>query len=243
MKKTVSFIISVLLIPCPAVQAKSLSSELVDLHKNHWAYNATTKLIDKYSLIQGFPDHTFRGEKGVNRYELSVITGNVIKYLEEKRKISLKTNESIPEDYKNKSLGDIPKNNWARPAVVSLKDNYNLILSPPYENTFGGNKNITRQELAFTLDKLISLLKQDLMDKNPYEVPSAAPAIQKAEVPAKKITPESWAEQSIKNMINYKIMIGFSEKNDFKPLEEVNRYQLAIALVKTLDYIESIKVN
>src|SRR4249920_2274661 len=77
------FLLSASVFFCPAANAKLLSPELVDLHKGHWAYNATTKLIDKYSLIQGFPDHTFRGEKGVNRYEFSVIILNLIKYLED----------------------------------------------------------------------------------------------------------------------------------------------------------------
>jgi hypothetical protein len=234
-RRKILFPLIFLIIAGKAAEAKLLSNDLVDLHKGHWAYNATTKLIDKYGLVQGFPDHTFRGEKGVNRYEFSVIILNLIKYLEDKQKVSLKPGGNISIDYKDKSLDDVPKNSWAQAAIMDLKDGYNLILSPPYEKTFGGNKNISRYELAYTIDKVISLFpNKDSLDRNPYIETSAEPEI-KIE---NKITPESWSEKSKKNIMDYKIMVGFGSKNDFKGLDEVNRYQLSIVLIKAIEYIE-----
>jgi hypothetical protein len=238
MKKKLSFLIALLLISGQAAQAKPLSSDLVDLHKNHWAYGAATKIVDKYGLIKGFPDHTFRGEKGVNRYEFSVIILNLIKYMEDKRKISFKPLEGISVSYNNKSLADIPKTFWAQAAIMELKDNYNLILSPPSEKAFAGNKNINRLELAYAIDKVISLAtKKDLMDKNPYEQP-AEPLINPAENTITPLTPEQWAENSIKNLTDYKIMVGFTGSGNFNGNGEVNRYQLASVLVKAIEYIE-----
>ena len=54
-----------------AFAAPVLANPFSDVPFSHWAYDAVKKLTDKGIMI-GMPDGTFKGEKGVNRYELAV---------------------------------------------------------------------------------------------------------------------------------------------------------------------------
>lgn len=59
----------------PAQEAASKptlkASQMADLAPNHWAYGAIQSLVEKYRIMSGFPDKTFRGDKPVSRYELA----------------------------------------------------------------------------------------------------------------------------------------------------------------------------
>jgi len=53
--------------------------ELSDVHQNVWAYTALKNLVEKYDVIEGYPDKTFRGAKYANRYELAAALNAVMK--------------------------------------------------------------------------------------------------------------------------------------------------------------------
>jgi hypothetical protein len=46
-------------------------SQLADLQPTDWAYQALQSLVERYGVIQGYPDHTFRGERGLTRFEFA----------------------------------------------------------------------------------------------------------------------------------------------------------------------------
>ena len=48
-----------------------LANPFTDVPFSHWAYDAIKKLSEK-GIMSGMPDGTFKGEKGVTRYELAV---------------------------------------------------------------------------------------------------------------------------------------------------------------------------
>lgn len=55
-----------------ALPASALTSaELRDVPPNHWSYKAIQQLVDRYGVMGGFPDATFRGDKNLTRYELA----------------------------------------------------------------------------------------------------------------------------------------------------------------------------
>ena len=54
------------------------AEQMVDLAPNHWAYNAIKVLMERYRVVGGFPDKTFRGEKGVSRYELAAALAQIM---------------------------------------------------------------------------------------------------------------------------------------------------------------------
>jgi hypothetical protein len=53
--------------------------ELSDVHQNVWAYTALKNLVEKYNVIEGYPDKTFRGAKYANRYELAAALNAAMK--------------------------------------------------------------------------------------------------------------------------------------------------------------------
>lgn len=53
--------------------------ELSDVHQKVWAYTALKNLVEKYDVIEGYPDKTFRGAKYANRYELAAALNAAMK--------------------------------------------------------------------------------------------------------------------------------------------------------------------
>jgi hypothetical protein len=64
--------------PASAVTA----AELYDLPPDHWAYQAIQKLTERYGVMEGFPDNTFRGNKTVSRYELAAALTRVMQRMQ-----------------------------------------------------------------------------------------------------------------------------------------------------------------
>jgi hypothetical protein len=69
-------------VPAPAF-AFTPVSELKDVSPDHWAYAAIQALIEKYEVMEGFPDKTFRGPKTLTRYELAAALAKVMAKVEE----------------------------------------------------------------------------------------------------------------------------------------------------------------
>ncbi len=59
------------------------AEDMRDLSSNHWAYKAIESLIEKYGVMSGFPDKTFRGAKSMTRYEMAAALYKVMTKTEE----------------------------------------------------------------------------------------------------------------------------------------------------------------
>lgn len=57
--------------------------ELTDVGPDHWAYRAIALLIDRYGVMDGFPDRTFRGDQPVSRYQLAAALVKVLLRMEQ----------------------------------------------------------------------------------------------------------------------------------------------------------------
>lgn len=66
-----------------SAQAFTPVSEFTDVGPNHWAYNAIKAMVEKYQIMEGFPDNTFRGDRPVNRYEMAALLSKVMSRVEE----------------------------------------------------------------------------------------------------------------------------------------------------------------
>lgn len=64
--------------PARAVTA----AEMQDLPQDHWAYQAIQQLTERYGVMEGFPDNTFRGTKTVTRYELAAALTKVMQKMD-----------------------------------------------------------------------------------------------------------------------------------------------------------------
>lgn len=84
--------------------------ELTDVNQNHWAYEALQDLVEKYDVIEGYPDHTFRGERNATRWELAAALNALIKSVgrdlarlgaEKADKSDLETLARLQDEFKN----------------------------------------------------------------------------------------------------------------------------------------------
>ncbi|WP_303675180.1 iron uptake porin [Vampirovibrio chlorellavorus] len=84
--------------------------ELTDVNQNHWAYEALQDLVEKYDVIEGYPDHTFRGERNATRWELAAALNALIKSVgrdlarlgaEKADKADLETLARLQDEFKN----------------------------------------------------------------------------------------------------------------------------------------------
>lgn len=56
-------------------------SQIKDLPADHWAVKAVTEIVDKYQVMDGYPDGSFRGGKRLTRYEGAAILRAFILYV------------------------------------------------------------------------------------------------------------------------------------------------------------------
>ena len=73
---SVALVVAVLV----AFAAPVLANPFSDVPFSHWAYDAVKRLTEK-GIMTGMPDGTFKGEKGVSRYELAVTLARALEKL------------------------------------------------------------------------------------------------------------------------------------------------------------------
>jgi len=67
----------------PSCFAFTPVTEITDINDTHWAYKSIEALIEKYQIMEGFPDKTFRGAKTLTRYELAAALYKVMTKVDE----------------------------------------------------------------------------------------------------------------------------------------------------------------
>lgn len=55
-------------------------NELTDLEGNEWAFMAVQELVEKYDVLEGYPDSTFQGKKNATRFELAAAIYDIATY-------------------------------------------------------------------------------------------------------------------------------------------------------------------
>ncbi|GIW21483.1 MAG: hypothetical protein KatS3mg068_0490 [Candidatus Sericytochromatia bacterium] len=68
----------------PKLQLRNRSSEFTDLSSNHWAYTAVVNIVDKYRIMDGYPQNVFGGNQKLTRYEVAALLKRFIEYVDTK---------------------------------------------------------------------------------------------------------------------------------------------------------------
>lgn len=202
----------------------SASEHLVDLSRSHWGHHCVVKVVDTYPIMQGFQDHTFRGDWTVNRYELAAAVAKTFNYLQSSQKLSLPV---LKTSY---STGVSP-DHWAFPYVRKLAQENGLMSMLIQNGSFNGDQVVSRKELAYALSELLSLIessrKQPLMnEKRVSEL-------------AIDLKPRSPYQQSIHQALNQYQFMSLYADNSFRPEAPVTRYALAASLCKVFEAFET----
>ncbi len=66
----------------PVLTRRSRAEKLTDLPADHWATKAVTDIVDKYQIMDGYPDETFRGGRRLTRYETAATVREFIRYVD-----------------------------------------------------------------------------------------------------------------------------------------------------------------
>lgn len=66
----------------PALARRDRSVELKDLPADHWATKAVKEIVDKYQIMDGYPNDTFMGGKRLTRYESAATIREFIRYVD-----------------------------------------------------------------------------------------------------------------------------------------------------------------
>jgi len=149
-------------------------------------------VVNEYGLMQAMPGNKFLGNEKLSRYELAFELDNYLKSLIKKvGKVSL-----APIN-RSSALKDIKDDHWATPSVRSVIDSTCQAMSGYTDNTFKGQKFITRYELAALLmkfttcvDKYLIPLAKATPTPKATPVPTAVPTAKPTPVPTAVPTPE-----------------------------------------------------
>ena len=95
------------LFPSLAFASYPSVSELKDVTSSDWAYKALQLLIERYGVVTGYPDGTFKGDRAMTRYEFATALNEVLKRVEqltaqEKKSVSsddLVTLQRLSQDF------------------------------------------------------------------------------------------------------------------------------------------------
>lgn len=65
----------------PSAYGITSVDELSDVDRSSWAFDALRDLVEKYNVIEGYPDKTFRGNHKATRYEMAAALNALIRHI------------------------------------------------------------------------------------------------------------------------------------------------------------------
>jgi len=140
------------------IAKKITTQKFEDVPDDHWAAKSVNDVVNRYQVMGGYDDQTFRGEKPLSRLELAVILGKIIFRIEGAEKYTI-----------NPYFEDVNRKNWAFKYVQKLVD-LRLIAGG---GRFLGEEPVTRYEGALAMDMFLQKLAPMLQTKLPTEIKSA----------------------------------------------------------------------
>lgn len=173
------------------VENKKIDSIKKNEEKKKSEKNSRISVEYKGSYINGYFDGTFKPDKNITRAEFAAILSRILK---------LSTDENVSTMWYDKFIKAVEKEG----------------LMKGYENgDFKPDKNITRAEVAFVIDKLTS---ENITEKNPAKFSDIE---------------NSFAKEAIINASKRGLIFGY-EDGLFKPEKEITRAELVVIVNRIL---------
>lgn len=69
-------------ITVPESQSRDRLSQLTDVPADHWAYSAIKNVVDKYKIMDGYPQNVFGGDQKLTRYEVAALIKRFVEYVD-----------------------------------------------------------------------------------------------------------------------------------------------------------------
>lgn len=178
-----------------------------DTATNEWYYNSVERLV-ALSIINGYEDKTFRPENPITRSEFTKLVVSVAKYTG-----TLKDNEVASDA----SFNDVTENDWFSDVV---KEAAKAGLVTGSDNMFNPNAEITRQDAAVILYRLISGIK----------------ATEETKTFTDNDAISDYAKQAVSSLAGINIISGMTD-GSFAPAQNLTRAQAAKLLYGVLEYL------
>ncbi len=174
---------------------------------DHWAEDEIEDWLMK-GWISGYEDGTFRPDKEVSRAEFVVLVG---------RSYELPHTRRVP------GFDDVEKDDWYYQYVADAVNAE--IIKGRDEDTFAPADNITRQEAAVIVDRLLDL--------EPIEEPP--PFFDQEDI-------AGWAEDAVTRAAGAEIITGYDD-GTFGPTEPITRAETVVVLNRGLKIREMLPVQ
>ena len=81
-KRGLALMVALAVVIASSLPGIAANSGFVDVPKDHWAYDAVTRLVAA-GLLEGYPDGSFGGDRTLTRYEMATILARVVSKLED----------------------------------------------------------------------------------------------------------------------------------------------------------------
>lgn len=195
----------------------------------HWAYPAVSTMVYDLHWMSLSPLGSFNGERIADRYEMARALHRLGMYLERTKRLNLDEPNAdslhfVDVDPEYTLAVDLVASRWALMEGMPGKSNVR----------FGGEINLTRYQIAWILNNLITRMEKKggvvfPRTPSPVEVYTDLPA-------------DHWAAPAIHNLTTrHGIIIGYPDSS-FRGNEGVSRYELASALYQIWQRLERAEV-
>ncbi|GIW20994.1 MAG: hypothetical protein KatS3mg068_0001 [Candidatus Sericytochromatia bacterium] len=213
------------------------TSSFKDIDEGNKNYNSVNLIVNKYKVMSGFPDGTFKGEENITRYTYSTIMLNTIEILNKKmneieEKNIYDTNQSVLNDIKISNIPDFNKEHWAYESATTLLK-IGLIKTFS-DNTFRGEQKVDCLGFSIGLGRIMNIIYN-----------SAPPVLKrKWEKENKKITSINGIakDSPIFEPLKMAIENNLTDNKDLKEMmKPITRYEVAEYLIRLIDKLEEVR--
>lgn len=208
----------------PAFQIAMAMSELTDVPRSHWAYQAVQYLVEELAVMDPLTQSEFKGNAFMTRYDLAEVFYNIIRKLETTNGKSLASLSDAPLE----NMSDVDEKH--KKVVNSIVNDYGIMQAMP-GHKFLGNEAISRYELAHELYTYFALVERQ----------SGAPnmALRDRSADFTDLPADHWATKAVRGIVDkYQIMEGHPDST-FGGGKRLTRYQAAATLRDFIGYINA----